>query len=140
MSNVYVYSTLSAPVRYSFYEKGAGDMSREASAILIRGGANVADKNFVTPRGVVTTISAEEYAKLKENKLFQTHVDNGYITVEEKQVDIDKIVSDMEGRDQSSPLVPQDFVAESEPVTNVVAPVKGRPGRKPGSGHPAKKG
>jgi hypothetical protein len=137
MSNVYVYSTLSAPVRYSTYAKGEGDMSREESSVLIRGGANVADKNFITPRGVQTIITAEEHAKLKENKLFQTHFANGFITVDEKQVDIDKIVADMTPRDQSSPLVPQDYEPEKEPVSNA-AKKGGRPAKSI-AGHPAKR-
>ena len=143
MSQVYVYSTLSAPVRYSFYLQGGNDIPREERGILIRGGANVADKNFITPRGVQTMISAEEYALLKENKLFKTHVENGYITVEEKSVDIDKIDSDMETRDESSPLVPEDFIAEDKPAPVVNVPKQaGRPrgpnSKKPG-GHPASK-
>lgn len=133
--SVYVYSTLSAPQRYTKYAKGNGDMSREESSVLIKGGANVADKNFITARGVVTQITPEEHEQLKENTLFQTHVANGYIIVDAANVDIDKIVSDMEGRDESAPLTPDDFVAEGATppvvagITEAPAKPKGKGGR-----------
>lgn len=116
MSNVHVYSTLSAPVRYTVYQKSGNDIPRAERSVLIKGGANVADKNFITPRGVVTTISVEELALLEQDKLFQLHVKNGYLVVDKSLVDVDKVVADMEGRDESAPLVPEDFEEEKAPV------------------------
>jgi hypothetical protein len=117
---IFIYSTLSNNQLYTKYlANPGGDMPRVDRTVLIKGGANVADKHFVTPLGVVTEISAEDYELLKENKLFQTHVENGFITTDAKHVNIDKIVADMTGADQSAPLTPQDYeVADKTPPTN----------------------
>ena len=119
MSNVHVYSTLSSPQRYTKYAIGAGDMPREDKSVLIKGGANIADKNFITPRGVVTTITEEDYEFLKENSMFKTHVDNGYITVEKSNTSIDKVVADMVARDESAPMVPQDYEVDGKEAPTV---------------------
>lgn len=138
MSKIYVYSTLSAPVRYSIYSKPEGErgIPRELQGVTIAGGANVADKHFVTPKGVMTTITSEQLELLKGVKLFQTHYENGYITYEEAPVDIEKVVSDMESRDESSPLTEQDFALNNQnaPVLNVKPEAQAIPA----SGHPAK--
>jgi hypothetical protein len=108
--SVYIYSTLSCPQRYvKWAEAVAGNVPREERAVLIQGGANVADTNLITPRGVVTEIKDEEYELLKQNELFATHVKNGYITVEDRKADVDKVVSGMEARSPDAPLTPGDF-------------------------------
>jgi hypothetical protein len=126
MANVYVYSTLSASNRYTKYARGGNDIPREERSVLIKGGANVADKHLITPRGVVTEISAEDYEFLKDNVQFRKHVENGYITVEEREASIEKVVTNMEPRDESAPLVPEDYTAHDQnaPVTNAAAPAK----------------
>jgi cbb3-type cytochrome oxidase cytochrome c subunit len=118
---IYVYSTLSCNQLYTKYVKSAGgDMSRLEKSVLIKGGANVADKHFITPRGVVTEVSAADYEFLKENKLFKLHVANGYVTTDAKNVNIEKVVTDMTGADKSAPLTPEDYQVESKtpPVSN----------------------
>ena len=114
---IHVYSTLSCSQRYVKYIPGVeGNLPREERAILINGGANVADKHFMTPKGVHTLITDEEYECLKENQLFQTHVKNGFISVEEREANIDKVVSNMEGRSQDAPVTPQDYEVDGEHV------------------------
>jgi hypothetical protein len=110
--SVFVYSTLSCPQRYvKWAEAVSGNVPREERAVLIQGGANVANKNLITPRGVVTEIKDEEYELLKQNDLFNTHVKNGYVTVEERKADVDKVVTGMEARSPDAPLTPGDFDA-----------------------------
>ena len=112
MSKIYIYSTLAADTRYAVYAKTSNDLPVVTRTVLVNGGAGVANKHFVTPRGAVTEISAEEFELLKGNKVFQKHVDGGYVTFEENKVDVEKVVSDMEGRDESAPVVPQDYDPE----------------------------
>lgn len=117
----FIYSTLTASQRYQTYNKpkdARGMPSATRDSILIQGGTNVADKNFVTPRGVVTKVSAEQLKELQENSLFKTHVENGYITVEDKEVDKDKVVADLTQRSPDAPLVPEDFKDGKAPETN----------------------
>lgn len=124
-SDFYVYSTLSANMDYTGWVDGGGDLPRVEWAVRIGGHANVANKHFDTPRGVITGISSEELELLKSNPIFLMHEKNGFITVEQSNEDIEKVVADMEGRDQSAPLVPEDFEAEGKEP-----PVAGKSSRK----------
>ncbi len=121
----FIYSTLTSSQRYvKWSDAPAGGTPREERAILINGGANVANKNIITPQGVVTEVSDSDLALLKENKLFKTHLDNGFITIQEKETSVEKVVSNMESRDESAPLTPQDFevTGKPAPVTNKKKP------------------
>lgn len=124
MKSVYVYSTLSTDQLYTLYVRGGNDIPRPDKQILVKGGANVANKHLWTPRGVVTEITEEELALLRDNKLFQIHEKNGYVKVDKAKVEVEKAVSDMEPRDESSPLQPGDYEVENQaaPVLNVIAP------------------
>jgi hypothetical protein len=117
----YIYSTLSTNQLYTKYATTAGnDMPRVERTVLVKGGANVADKNFITPRGVVTEVTDEELTFLKDNKLFNTHLENGYVSIEERQVNVDKVVDNMKPADESAPLTPESYEVEGKasPVTN----------------------
>lgn len=117
----YAFSTLSTNQLYTKYLKSENnELSRVERTVLIKGGANVADKNFVTPRGVVTEITEEEYAYLKTNDLFNLHVKNGYVTIEERSASVDKVADNMKAADESAPLTPQSYEVEDKapPVTN----------------------
>lgn len=108
--SVFIYSTLSCTQRYVKWSTPvAGNIPREERAVVIEGGANVANKHIITPRGVVTEVSDADYQCLKENSLFLTHVKNGYVTVEERKADVDKVVTGMEARSPDAPITPNDF-------------------------------
>lgn len=113
----YIFSTLSCSQHYGEYIKGGADLPIRGKQVLVKGGANVADKMFVTPRGVVTTVSDEELAIIERDPMFQAHKENGYITVEKKNLDIDKVVSNLTARDESAPLGIGDFAENKEPTT-----------------------
>lgn len=128
---IYIYSTLSCDQHYRGYTQGATDMPQIEHTVHINGGANVADKRFVTPRGVVTPVSEQELALLEQNHVFQLHRKNGFISVDTSRVDPDARAAAMEGRDQSAPLVEQDFANEDVTVKSngEEASVKRGPGR-----------
>lgn len=113
-NDFYVYSTLSANVDYTGYKQGGGDLPIVDGYVRIGGHANVANKHFDTPRGVVTGISSDELDFLKSHPVFQLHEKNGFVVVEKSNEDIEKVVADMEGREPSAPLVPEDFEAEGK--------------------------
>lgn len=94
MADVYVYSTLSASVQYDI------DGGKQ---ILIAGGANIPDKHFLTPQGVVTKVTAEDLAGLKKNRVFELHHKNGFLRWEDKKQEIEQVVSGMQGADDSAP-------------------------------------
>lgn len=121
MSDVYVYSTLTCDQAYTQWNRDVNGNPVRVRAVLIKGGSNVADKNFHTPYGVVTRVSQEDYDLLKNEPSFIRHCDAGYIRVEQKKEDTELVVSDMVGRDESAPLVPQDY-SEVNQVDEVKIP------------------
>lgn len=127
-----IYSTLTEPQQYTKYES-AGDTHRVIASVRINGGHGKADhKTLLTPLGVATEVTDEQYEMLKENKAFQRHVERGFITVTGKKEDAEKVAADMTSSDGSAQLTEADFVDdESKPVAMTPAPVekksRGRP-------------
>ncbi|POP42331.1 hypothetical protein CHU32_03595 [Superficieibacter electus] len=120
MSEYYVYSTLTGSQAYHIYRNGGADLPLVDRVVMVAGGANVADKHFVTPKGVVTPITADELELLEKNPVFAVHKANGFITVEEKAIPVEKVVSDLEARDESAPLTDSDFIAKDQKPPKVV--------------------
>lgn len=116
-SHVYVYSTLSNDQAYTAYAKG-GETPQPEEVVYINGKANIADKRFITPQGVVTKITAEQLAVLEGIELFSIHKANGFISVSETAADPEHVAADMVGRDESAPLVESDFPEGEAPVSN----------------------
>lgn len=115
-----VYSTMSTDVNYTFYSKPdeTSGVVTATNMIVIAGKANVADKRFITPRGAVTPLSDESLAMLMGNPVFMQHLKNGFVAVEKRGADIDKVVSDLVPRDESAPLEPGDFEEGAAPVAS----------------------
>lgn len=114
----YVYSTLSSSVDYPVYAQGGGgDVPSIETHIFIYGGANIPDKYMRTPTGaVVTPVTEQELAALRENSVFKLHEAGGFLVVKDKKVDGEKVAADMVGRDKSAPLVDADFEEGKEPI------------------------
>jgi hypothetical protein len=109
----FVYSTLTCDQRYTLWVKGGADLPVEAGFVLVKGGSNVADGRLITPIGVRTEISDEEYALLLDSEVFKLHVDNGFVTVEEKKVDPEVVAADLNTRDASAPITDADAEAQA---------------------------
>lgn len=113
--SVYVFSTLTASHGYTTWKHIEGrHLPVEASRVLIHGGANLPSKVLVTPKGVMTKISDAEYAELLENVVFQRQKERGFITVEKKAYNSEKIARDLEEKDGSAPMVEKDFTDEGK--------------------------
>lgn len=110
----FIYSTLTADNKYSGYQKGGGDIPSVTWEVLVKGGTGVANNRLITPQGVVTEVTDEELARLKENVIFNRHVENGFIVISDKREDPEKVAADMTGRDPSAPLVDADFEVEGK--------------------------
>lgn len=113
---VHVFSTLANPQKFAVYDmpdaSDANQMGRLPvlrREVLIRGGAGIASKNLITPQGVHTPITSEEYEEIKDTHMFKAFVASGHIRVESKQHDIDRMVGDMNPRDPGGPLTPADY-------------------------------
>lgn len=110
----YIFSTLTNSLNVCAYEAPQGGTPRRVRSVLVNGGANVADKHLITPQGVVTEVSDEDLAFLKQNKMFNRMVERGFVKIEAKEAKVEKVVADMTSRDESAPLVPDDFTEETK--------------------------
>lgn len=112
----YVYSTLTADNIYAAGQPGEGGMIVPVEGVLIKGGSNLINRNLITPRGaVITGVTAEQLDRLQADTVFQMHKANGFITVSEKLEDGEKVASaDLESRDGSAQLTPEDYELEGK--------------------------
>lgn len=120
----YVFSTLSTDVAYTIYGEAVNDMPTIERQIVINGGANVATKNLITPKGVMTTIEDADLELLRAHPVFIMHEKNGFVTVEDKAHDPEKVATNMEARDESAPLTDGDFKEGEAPTTSKSAKKK----------------
>jgi hypothetical protein len=129
MSTVLVYSTLACSQVYGPYTKGGGDLPRREVSVHIKGGAGVSNKHFLTPQGVVTTITQEELALCRQDLVFLQQEAAGYLVVDEKgkAVDPDHVATDMANDDPSRPLAPADVTGTLNDPDNVVTNVAPAP-------------
>lgn len=116
---LFVFSTLASDVAYTNHTPGGGDMPIAQDPVVIKGGAGVANDRLVTPRGVMTRVTAEQVEYLRQNEVFKMHEANGFITISEGAAEADVVAADMTGRDESAPVVPQDNVAGDGTATVV---------------------
>lgn len=106
----FVFCTLASDNRYVNYERKGNDLPiADGVGVLIKGGAGVANDRLVTPRGVVTEVSAAQLEYLNHNQVFQLHQKNGFIKVEESARDTEAAASDMNAADPGRPLEEADF-------------------------------
>lgn len=114
----YVYSTLTADNAYAVYARNPNqDVPVIERSILIKGGNGVATKHLVTPRGVVTEVNDEDMELLEKDYHFQQHKLNGFITVEKKEIAVDKAIKNMAPKDKSAPKTPADYKKGDAPGT-----------------------
>lgn len=128
----HVYSTATCDMIYTDHQIGVerGSLPQVKRKVLIRGGSNIADRRtFVTNLGIVTTVTDEDMQFLKNNKGFQDAVQKGFMTFSEHKVDPEVAAAEMDTRDGSAPLRPEDFAEkdqEKEPVPVIGEPTKKR--------------
>lgn len=102
----YILSKLPNAQCYTQYVKGINNINLPNAQIVINGGADITNKNLVTPQGVVTQITDNELEILKVNLDFQKHLEKGFIKYYKIRPDEEKEASKME-RDASAPLTPE---------------------------------
>lgn len=119
--SVTVYSTLSAPVAYNIFvhKVNKNDMNRIAKKILIKGGANISDKNLYTPKGVVTHVEDDEFEILKVHPVFIKHEEAGFMKFDKgTKNQVEKAVKSMKKKDKSAQRTPKDYDEDKAPTTN----------------------
>lgn len=108
----HVFSTLSADTRYTGTEKAPGGMVRVTRSVLIRGGAGVAlrgaGQQVLTLSGVRTEVSDSDAEFLANHGVFKEQMERGFLRIEPKALDPEKVADRMEGNDPSKPKTPAD--------------------------------
>ena len=89
---MYVYSTVTASIAYKIGDK----------TIVIKGGANVADKHMWTPKGVATKVTREELEELRKIPSFSSREKEGYFSTSQFEKNANKVAGDMAGADKSA--------------------------------------
>ena len=114
----YVLSKLANTQNYIKYAKGMNNLNIPVQTVVIKGGADVTDKNLVTPEGVITKITSDELEILKSNKDFQRHLEQGHVKYFGTQPNIEKNIDKME-KDKSAPLTPDDYKKKGKKAPKV---------------------
>lgn len=120
----FVYSTLASDNVYDAFQAGGGDMPVPAEGVLIKGGSGVMGGNLITPRGVMTTITAEQFSRLQGDHVFKLHRDNGFITVEEHSAPAEAVAANLNPADPSRQLEPGDLELDPESPVAQTGPSK----------------
>ncbi len=107
----YVYSTLGQDMLYVNFVKGGNDFNLPVEEVLIKGGANVINKRtLITPLGIRTEITDKQHEILKRNGVFQLHVKNGFIVVQDVKEKVEKVIQrEMQSKDDSAQMTHKDF-------------------------------
>lgn len=123
---MYIISRLAAGVDYAFYEKTPNGTNKVVKTISINGGSDVIDKKtLITPLGVVTEINKAELDELMQHPVFKTHLENGYISINENEKNIEKNAEKLE-KDKSSQIVEEDYEKGND-KKEIIADAKKKP-------------
>lgn len=110
MTKHYIYSTLANDVEYIKKD----EHGNVVAAIKIAGKANIPNRNMLTAKGVATEVEDKDLDVLNSNRVFQLHKKNGFITVDSKKHDAEKVADDMNNMDKSAPLTAEQLEAEGK--------------------------
>ncbi len=113
MSRIYIYCTLSNDQRYQL---------KDGRSVLVAGKANVANKQLVTPKGMATSITEDEFNLLQENIVFNAHAKNGFVSASHDKQDAETFAErHLEAADKSA----QDTPATAKKRNQAGAKVQG---------------
>lgn len=109
-----ILSTLTGAQDYVFYDCSSNAVNKVCKTIHIEGGSNLANKNLVTPQGVVTEISDDDCELLKTHPIFKLHFDNGFVKIVDSEKETEKAKQDLQKEDLSAPLTPSSYAKKGK--------------------------
>lgn len=112
-----IVSKLSNDQNYTVYKQVPGGIFVAAGKVLIKGGANVANKlTLRAPNGgVITQVSDADFELLQKCPIFKKHVAAGFIFVSASNSEVEgekeakKAEKNLKAKDKSAQLTPEDF-------------------------------
>lgn len=120
----YILSTLTSAQDYTFYDVHNNAFNRAEKIIHINGGANVADKHFITKDGIMTEISDSDLELLQTHPVFKMHMQKGFIKILKNEKEENKAKQDMQIADGSAPLTPESYKDDEDSGTKKSRKVK----------------
>ena len=119
----YVISTLSNNVEFNTY-KDKGGINVKVDKIVIKGGANVANKKTleVAGGGLITFVTDAQLETLMKNSIFKRQMEQGFFkVVKDSKPKAESVAEKMEEKDKSAQLVAKDFIdkGQNPPKTDV---------------------
>lgn len=104
----FVYCTLTNDHAYTNFkpQDNPGQPLEIESQVIIKGGANLATSQLITPLGARTEVSDDQLEALEKNSTFQKHKSQGFIKVTHHKEDADEAVHDMQAKDAAAPKTP----------------------------------
>ena len=103
----YITSTATNGTDYALYKTTDAGMTVPVKTISIKGGANCANKVFVTPDSVATKVSDEDYELLKNHPEFIRHMKAGFLKV--SKIMKEENNKGMVKEDNSAPMTPEKY-------------------------------
>lgn len=107
----YLHSTLANNQKYW---DGGYNQDGSKRSIFVAGKAGIPNQHMLILPAAITEVSDEELELLKRNHVFDLHVKNGFITIEGKKVEAEKVASSMNKSDKSKPKTKEEFEAEGK--------------------------
>ncbi len=132
MSN-YIYSTLPTDYAFAIYEQQPDGTAKPVVHVFVRGGAQMAIQagaGFDTPLGIVTQVTDDELALLQKDFTFNHFVTNGFMIVDSKKVDVEKVAGNMNTNAPSTPASEQDILDIGSPDGVEIKVFEDRPVKK----------
>jgi len=116
----YVFSTLSNDQLYTqWIAQPEPQPPVKGEQVLVKGGYGIANDRLITSRGTVTEIDESQLAVLRQVPQFAHHEKAGFVVVQAKHAEPEKVASNMNRNDKSQPLTPSDYPGGPNGVTVV---------------------
>jgi len=115
----YITSTATSGTDYAVYRRTESGVFVIERFVSIKGGANCANKVYVTPEAVATKVTDEELELLMQNPEFKRHLKAGFLKI--TKVIKEENNKGLQEEDKSAPMTPKkyDKMGKKAPTTKL---------------------
>ena len=108
---IFVVSKSSTALNFVQYNDApANTIPKVLRSVTIKGGANVAQpKTFITPNGVLTRITQDDFDFLMKDEKFIDFMAKGFMSIISDDADVEQAARDMVKKDRSAPRTAADY-------------------------------
>lgn len=103
----YITSTATCGTDYAIYRRTESGVFVTEKVVSINGGANCANKVFVTPEAVATKVTDEELELLMNNPEFVRHLKAGFLKITKMMKEENN--KGLQEEDKSAPMTPKKY-------------------------------